>query len=136
MQGGVTQHSAKTHADKPLVVRAGLSRTFGSLVGFAAFVFLFFGIYLLTDVFAHPVDAQAAGLIVAALSIALAALLLFYLLKPHRTAGLLAKPRREDIEFSGAETLSFTPSEIVQRKRTRKDLVCQRAYVDRSRIRP
>lgn len=136
MQGGVTQHSAKTHADKPLVVRAGLSRTFGSLVGFAAFVFLFFGIYLLTDVFAHPVDAQAAGLIVAALSIALAALLLFYLLKPHRAAGLRAQSRWDDFEPSGAETLSHAPPEITRRKHLRKDLAYRRAHVDRSRIRP
>ena len=136
MPGIAEQHSAKVHADRPLVVRAGLSRTFGSLIGFAAFVFLFFGIYLLADVFSHPVDAQAAGLIVAALSIALAGLLLFYLFKPQRTVGLGAQPRWDDFEPSGAETLSHAPSEITRRKHLRKDLAYQRAYVDRSRIRP
>lgn len=135
MQDGATQHS-KVHADKPLVVRAGLSRTFGGLVGFAAFSFLFFGAYLLADVFAHPVDAQAAGLIVAALSIALAALLLFYLFKPRRAAGLGDQPRWEDSVSSAGETISHAPSEITRRKHLRKDLACQRAYVDRSRIRP
>lgn len=136
MQGGATPHSAKAHADKPLVVRAGLSRTFGSLVGFAALIFLLFGIYLLADVFIHPVDAQAAGLIVGALSIALAALLLFYLFKPHRAAGLGAQSRWEDSVSSAAETLSHAASEIPRRKHLRKDLAYQRAYVDRSRIRP
>lgn len=136
MRGIAEQHSAKVHADKPLVVRAGLSRTFGSLVGFSAFIFLFFGIYLLTDVFRHPVNAQAAGLIVAALFIALAVLLLFYLFKPHRTAGLGAQPRWDDSVASAAETLPHAPSEITRRKHLRKDLAYQRAYVDRSRIRP
>lgn len=134
MKGVAEQHLAKAHTDKPLVVRAGLSRTFGSLVGFAAFAFLFFGIYLLTDAFAHPVDAQAGGLIVAALSIALAALLLFYLLKPQRTAGLLAQPP-DDPESGRTESFA-PPSEITRRKHLRKDLAYQRAYVDRSRIQP
>ena len=54
---------------------SGLNRTFGSLAGFAALAFLSLGIYLLADAFTHPVDAEAAGIIVAALAIALAILL-------------------------------------------------------------
>ena len=37
----------------PLIVRAGLNRTFGSLAGFAALGLLSLGIYLLADAFAH-----------------------------------------------------------------------------------
>jgi hypothetical protein len=136
MHGAAAQHSAKLHPDKPLVVRAGLGRTFGSLAGFAALTFLSCGIYLLADAFAHPVDAQAAGLIAAASSIALAALLLFYLFKPQKAAGLRAQPASDDSASDGGDTLSSAPSVIVRRKHSRKDLAYQRAYVDRSRIRP
>lgn len=68
----------------PLIVRGGLSRTFGSLAGFAALGLLSLGIYLLADAFAHPLDAQAAGLIVAAFAIAMAMLLLVFIFKPRR----------------------------------------------------
>lgn len=65
-------------------MRGGLSRTFGSLAAFAALGLLSLGIYLLADAFAHPVDAQAAGLIVAAFAIAMAILLLVFIFKPRR----------------------------------------------------
>lgn len=71
-------------APMPLIVRAGLSRTFGSLAGFTALGLLSLGIYLLADAFAHPVDAQAAGVIVAAFAIAIAMLLLVFIFKPRR----------------------------------------------------
>jgi len=61
-------------APMPLIVRGGLSRTFGSLAGFSALGLLPLGIYLLADAFAHPVDAEVAGLIVAAFAIAIAML--------------------------------------------------------------
>jgi uncharacterized BrkB/YihY/UPF0761 family membrane protein len=70
---------------KPLVIRGGLARTFGSLVSFLAIVFLLFGLYLLRDAIEHPLDAQAAAVLAAAFSITLAAILFYYLLKPrHR----------------------------------------------------
>ena len=75
MPGAVVHRSLRVRSPKPLVVRAGLSRTFGSLAGFLALLFLSFGVYLLADAFAHPVAAGAAALIVAAFAIALAALL-------------------------------------------------------------
>lgn len=71
-------------APVPLIVRAGLSRTFGSLAGFTALGLLSLGIYLLADAFAHPVDAQALGVIVAAFAIAIAMLLLVFIFKPRR----------------------------------------------------
>lgn len=72
------------HHVKPLVIRGGLPRTFGSLAIFLAVLFLFFGLYLLGDAFEHPLDAQAVGILAAAFSITLAAILLYFLLKPRR----------------------------------------------------
>lgn len=71
------------HHLKPLVIRGGLARTFGSLIGFLAVLFLLFGFYLLGDAFEHPLDAQAAAVLVAALSITLAAMLFYFLIKPR-----------------------------------------------------
>ncbi|HKN76476.1 MAG TPA: hypothetical protein VJW94_14950 [Candidatus Acidoferrum sp.] len=69
------------HDVKPLVIRGGLARTFGSLVSFLAMLFLFFGLYLLGDVFEHPLDAAAIAVLVAAFSITLAAIMLYFLIK-------------------------------------------------------
>lgn len=77
----VTRHS------KPLVIRGSLARTFGSLVCFLAALFLLLGFYLLVDAFEHPLDAQAVAVLTGALSIALAAILFYYLLKPQHGLG-------------------------------------------------
>lgn len=136
MPGAAIQHSTKERLPKPLVVRAGLSRTFGSLAGFAALLFLALGIYLLADAFAHPVDAEAAALIVAALAIALGALLLFFLLKPRKIPEMVYHPTYEDSQADPADVSSPAPSPTTRQDDSRRDLVYQRAYVDRSRIRP
>ena len=85
MRVGFLNHGPVEHRAKPLVVRAGLGRTFGSLIGFLAALLLASGVYILEDAFAHPMDTQAAGVIFAAFVIALAALLLFYLFKPRKS---------------------------------------------------
>jgi uncharacterized BrkB/YihY/UPF0761 family membrane protein len=72
-----------THHPKPLVIRGGLARTFGSLATFLAALFLLFGSYLLADALEHPIDAQAAAVLAAAFSITLAVILLYFLLKPR-----------------------------------------------------
>jgi hypothetical protein len=72
-----------THHPKPLVIRGGLARTFGSLASFLAVLFLIFGSYLLADALEHPLDAQATAILAAAFSITLAAILLYFLLKPR-----------------------------------------------------
>ena len=84
MRDGVLHQASNGRASKSLVDRGGLPRTFGGLVCFLAGIFLFWGIYILEDAFAHPVDAQAAALIAAAFVIALAIMLLFYLFKPRK----------------------------------------------------
>ena len=70
------------HVAKPLVIRGGLARTFGSLVIFLAVLFLCLGSYLLGDAFVHPLDAQALAVLAAALSITLSSILFYFLLKP------------------------------------------------------
>lgn len=121
---------------KPLVVRAGLGRTFGSHAGFAALALLSLGIYLLADAFAHPVDAQAAALIVAAFAIALAILLFFFLFKPRRIQEVSGHQSFEDSAVRGTDAPSPARSMTTREDDLRKDLTYQRAYVDRSRIRP
>jgi len=71
------------HHVKPLVIRGGLARTSGSLVSFLAVLFLFFGVYLLGGRRIHPLETHAAGVLAAAFSITLAAILFYFLLKPR-----------------------------------------------------
>jgi hypothetical protein len=89
MQAESFLSAAARHA-KPLVIRGGLARTFGSLVGFLALLFLLLGFYLLGDAFEHPLSAQDAGVLAAAFSITLAAILLYYLLKPRHAQRMRA----------------------------------------------
>lgn len=122
-------------APMPLIVRGGLSRTFGSLAAFAALGFLSLGIYLLADAFAHPLDAEAAGLIVAAFAIAIAILLLVFIFRPQKFPEML--PRQDSARISRQETQS--PAELLltaRQDRLRSDLPYQRTFVDRSRIQP
>ncbi len=120
---------------KPLVVRAGLNRTFGSLAAFAALGLLALGSYLLMDAFAHPVNAEAAGLIVAAIAIALAILLVFFLFKPRRTPDELQSEAPEHVARHRAKAAFHVASGAIRQHDLRVDLPYQRAYVDRSRVR-
>lgn len=122
-------------APKPLVVRAGLSRTFGSIAGFAALGLLSLGIYLLADAFAHPVDAEAAGVILAAFVIAMAMLLFVFIFKPWRFPEVL---RHKDSAHIMQERPHSCGAQFVaaRRDRLRSDLPYQRTFVDRSSIRP
>jgi riboflavin transporter FmnP len=74
---------ATAHHVKPLLIRGGLAHTFGSLASFLAILFLLFGLYLLGDAFEHPLAAQPGAVLAAALSITLAAILLYFLCKPR-----------------------------------------------------
>lgn len=122
-------------APMPLIVRGGLSHTFGSLAGFTALGLLCLGIYLLTDAFAHPVDAQAAGVIAAAFVIAVAMLLFVFLFKPWRRPAIL---QRKGLARSAPERNNSPAKQLAtwRRDHFRSDLPYQRTFVDRSRIRP
>lgn len=137
MRIGILYHASNGRLTKPLAVRAGLPRTFGSLIFFLAGMFLCLGIYILEDLFAHPVDAAAAALIAAAFVIALAILLLFYLFKPRKGSGTAGHHSAR----SRSNSLAKQPllKETSRRDRAdelRRNLAYQRVYVDPSRIRP
>ncbi len=132
MRGTLLDHAPRVRPPKPLVVRAGLGRTFGSLIGFLALLFLASGAYALEDALAHPREAQAISLIAAAFAIALAALLLFYLLKPRRIAGRTSSQHSSSVD----EASPKVPVATARSRELRKDLAYQRIYVDHSRIRP
>jgi hypothetical protein len=136
MRSGVLHHLSNGRPSKPLVVRAGLPRTFGSLICFFAGMFLCLGIYILEDLFAHPVDAEAAALIAAAFVIALAIMLLFYLFKPRRSSRTASHHRSHDSTALAERPLLNETSRNVRRDDLRKDLAYQRVYVDHSLIRP
>ncbi len=122
-------------APMPLIVRGGLSRTFGGLAGFAALALLALGIYLLADAFAHPVDAEALGVLVAAFAIAVAMLLFIFIFELGRFPEMLRRKEPQRITEQKADA----PAELLvaaRRDRLRSDLPYQRTFVDRSRIRP
>jgi|SRR5580704_7446916 hypothetical protein len=129
-------HRWDLYPAKSLAVRGGLARTFGGLVSFLAVTFLCTGIYILDDAFANPLAAQAVALVAAAFIIALATILLFYLLKPKskasketarqsRRAG--SRPRQEFFEKVPAKAQNGAHGH---------ELGYQRVYVDHSRVRP
>lgn len=133
MPARIRHNPAAVRRPKSLAVRGGLARTFGGLVSFLAVTFLCSGIYILEDAFANPLAAQAAALIAAAFIIALATILLFYLIKPARRTGMTALKRSHAaVSLSKHEFFD----EIPRNGAGGHDLVYQRVYVDRSRIRP
>lgn len=136
MLGGILHHASNGRPAKPLVVRGGLPRTFGGLVCFLAGMFLCLGIYILEDLFAHPVDAEAAALIAAAFAIALAILLLFYLFKPrHGSRTASHHCSLDSTALAEGPPLKKT-SRSVRPDDLREDLAYQRVYVDHSLIQP
>ena len=75
-----TAHGTSTRRDpRPLIVQAGIARTFGSLGSGPALFFLGAGVYLLQEVFSNPLRDQSAGLITGAFVIALAVILIYYI---------------------------------------------------------
>ena len=71
-----------SRGSKSLIVQAGLLRTFGSVAGFVALLCFTLGIYLLEEVLANPLTAQPMGLFVGAFTIAVATLIVYFLVGP------------------------------------------------------
>ena len=139
MRGRTLHHPLGLHSRRPLVVRGGLARTFGSLAGFLVLSFLCWGSYILADAFADPINAGAAAVISAAFSIALGAVLLFHLIRPGR--GLRAAARAHEQERDPDSVINALPTFLpatgaARQDNVRKDLPYQRSYIDHSRIRP
>jgi hypothetical protein len=121
---------------KSLAVRGGLVRTFGGLATFLVLTFLCSGIYILEDAFSDPLAVQAAALIFGAFIIALATILLYYLVKPRRELSRVRKQRPHPAERLPKHAFVDEVSLVAPPDGDRKDLVYQRVYVDHSRIRP
>ena len=125
---------AAMRSPKSLAARGGLVRTFGGLATFLVLTFLCAGIYLLEDAVANPLPAQAAALIFGAFITALAAILLFYLLRPKNGAPTSRPLQPHHVELLPKKNLLGEIAAIEPGDRRREDLVYQRVYRDNSRI--
>jgi len=132
----VIHRTSHAHPSRSLAVRAGLVSTFGGLAGFAAVTFLCAGLYILDDVFANPLTAGAAAVISAAFIIALAAMLLFFLIKPKRRLWTASPNRSLNSTRRVTRPIVKPVARAGQRDNSGNNLTYQRFYVDHSRIRP
>ncbi|SRR6266851_6148627 len=136
MRGGVIHHASGVRPPKSLVVRGGLVHTFGGLAGFVVVTFLCGGFYILEDAFANPRDAGAAAVISGAFIITLAAMLLFFLIKPRKKPRATRHDRAVDSAAPAVRPFFNPAAGAVRQDNLRNDLAYQRFYVDHSRIRP
>jgi hypothetical protein len=137
MRDAIIQHVSSVRPPKSLAVRGGLARTFGGLAGFVVVTFLSGGFYILQDAFANPLTEGAAALIAAAFIIALAAVLLFFLIKPITRPRATRQAGSVDDAAAPAARPIFKPAPRAARPEPlRSNLAYQRFYVDRSCIRP
>ena len=72
----------------PLVVRGSLPRTFFSMGVFVEGLLLFCGAYLLNEMARRPLETTNVAILVAGTLLALAVMLLLFLLQPLRKEGL------------------------------------------------
>ena len=136
MRVAVIHHSLSVRPSKSLVVRGGLAHTFGGLAGFLIVTFLCGGIYIIEDAFANPLEAGGAALISAAFIITLAAILLFYLIKPRKRLSTMNDARAFDSAAVAVQPFFNQPAGAARQDNLRNNLAYQRFYVDHCRIRP
>lgn len=113
----LTYRGAETtgRSRKPLSLRGGAAHTFGNILAFLSVVLSAIGAYELTEVIAHPLEGHSTEIIGAAVLIALAAIMVFYLINPRAHAR--SRRRRHDAraEVSRAAPLQL-PLARVQRR--------------------
>jgi hypothetical protein len=136
MRAGFVQHASSVRPPKPLVVRGGLARTFGGLAGFIAVTFLCAGFYALQDAFANPLNEGASAVICAAFMITLAAVLLFFLIKPMKGPQTTSPERRVGAADPDVRPFFDQAPKLMRQGHLRNNLAYQRFYVDHSLIRP
>lgn len=85
--------SGLVHYDIPLVVRASLPSRFLSLGVFTEAAPCFPGIYLLREVIGRPLETSEAEVLIAGVLLALATILLFYMMGPKRRIALAKHER-------------------------------------------
>ncbi len=136
MRGGFIHHASSVRPSKSLVVRAGLVRTFGGLAAFLVVTFLCWGLYILEDAFSNPLNTGAAAVISAAFILTLAAMLLFYLIKPRGKDRTESHDRALDYVAPAVPPSFDLAAGAGPQDNVRNNLIYQRFYVDHSRIRP
>jgi len=136
MRDGIIQHASSVRPPKSLVVRGGLARTFGGLAGFVVVSFLCAGFYILQDAFTNPLNEEAAAVICAAFMITLAAVLLFFLIKPMKGPRTTSPERSVGAAAPAGQPFFNQARRPVCQDQLRNNLAYQRFYVDHSLIRP
>jgi hypothetical protein len=136
MRAGAIHHGPGVHPAKSLVVRGGLVHTFGGLAGFLGLTCLCWGLYILRDALANPLDVGAAALISGAFIFTLAAMLLFFLLKPRKKPRTMSHDRAAESAAPAVRHHSHPVGGAADRNQLRDNLAYQRFYVDHSRIQP
>ncbi len=136
MHGTFMRHDSGVRPPKSLVARGGLVRTFGGLAVFLAVTFLCSGIYILEDAFANPLEEGAAAVISAAFILTLAAVLLFFLIKPRKGSRTVNSERAAHSVAAKVKPLLDPAAPAARHNNSGKNLGYQRYYVDHSRIRP
>jgi hypothetical protein len=136
MRIGFFQHALSAHAPKSLVARGGLARTFGGLAGFVVITFLCGGFYILEDAFANPLNQGAAAVLCAAFMITLAAILLFFLLKPAKSLRTTSLESRACPATASLQPVFQPALRATRNEHSRDNLPYQRVYVDHSCVRP
>src|SRR5258708_14923927 len=130
MPGGMLHHPLAARPSRSLAARGDLAHTFGSLAGFVVVSFLCWGIYILEDAFADPLNAGAAAVISAAFIITLAFILLFYLIKPGKRPRWRADRSSRDSAAAAEVPFFAPPVGATRHDNLRNDLPYQRFYVD------
>jgi type VI protein secretion system component VasK len=97
----IRSDSAVAHCKTPLVVRASLPRTFWSLGVFVELGLIFCGIYLLAEAGLKPLEADQTSILSAGVILALAIVLLFYMVRPRRKQVL---PRPDASRLSSVQS--------------------------------
>ena len=93
--GGSPRRAGRTSHAR-LVSRSHPARMFRSLAAFVALLFLSCGIYLIAEPLIHPITERDIGVIAGAFAIALASILLFYLVRPAAGCVDVLRERREE----------------------------------------
>jgi hypothetical protein len=92
------------------------------LLAFAAALFLCCGVYLIAEPLIHPLTAHDAGVIVGAFTLALAVILLFYLVKPGASWRRISAAPQDESAAADAER-SASPNLTLEHVRIRRTRV-------------
>ena len=136
MRAGFVHNASSVRAPTSLAARGGLARTFGGLAGFVVITFLGGGFYILQDAFANPLTQGAAAVLCAAFMITLAAILLFFLIKPGKSFRTTSLEHRASAAAASLRPAFMAAPGATRREHSRDNLPYQRVYVDHSCIRP